>query len=589
MKRGALRLPPRYEIARQLGKGGGGEVWAARDRISDRRVAIKVLAENAHEREAQALVREAVALSGVEGLGVPRVLRFGRLAGSNRPYMVRELVEGDSLAGRLEAGADVAGLVAALAQATDQLARLHRALLLHGDIKPANIIVDDAGRATLVDLGLAATWREGGATPQGLTPKFAAPELFQGAPLTVRAEVFALGATLASLLAEGRGLDAGARVALEQVAATATRADAGERYPSADEFRSALARAAGLRDSKRDGGPPAWPIVGLDAPASRLLGAVGALRPGGGLVVTGPAGSGRSTLLRRIAWSLGVEGRAVAWVTGADKARVREEIELELADLDAGEVVALVDDADALDAEDLARLDAARGRGGRLVLAVGVDAAADALPGATFEVFTTTPLDADAAGELVRRTVPSLGDAVVAHVVALADGRPGRLRAIVTRLEGAPVAAPADVDRLLERESTGPVTARDDIHRLLDRGHFEEAADVLARYEDDTSASIGVARARLLTNRGETARASQELERVEQEATSTGGALAASWFVQSSRAALRAGDYAEVERLTEVLLRRLDLPVLDASAHDAGAPTALAGGDVSQTAPFRQL
>ena len=44
-----------------------------------------------------ALVREAVALSGLEGLGVPRVIRFGRLPGSGRPYLVREIVEGESL------------------------------------------------------------------------------------------------------------------------------------------------------------------------------------------------------------------------------------------------------------------------------------------------------------------------------------------------------------------------------------------------------------------------------------------------------------------------------------------------------------
>src|SRR5262245_24630868 len=112
-----LALPPRYEPIAPLGKGGGGEVWAVRDRIAGKKVALKTLGEGADEREVLALVREAVALSGVEGLGVPRVLRFGRLprsprdvgtlpsAGSppsaragERPYMVRELVEGDSLA-----------------------------------------------------------------------------------------------------------------------------------------------------------------------------------------------------------------------------------------------------------------------------------------------------------------------------------------------------------------------------------------------------------------------------------------------------------------------------------------------------------
>ena len=67
-------------------------------------------------------------------------------------------------------------------------------------MKPANIIVGADGGATLVDFGLAAPWKEGGSHPQGLTPRYAAPELLTGAKLNVRAEIFALGATLDELL-----------------------------------------------------------------------------------------------------------------------------------------------------------------------------------------------------------------------------------------------------------------------------------------------------------------------------------------------------------------------------------------------------
>ena len=83
---------PRYEEVSVLGKGGGGQVWAVRDRLTGETVALKALAVGASEREAQALVREAVTLSGLEGLGVPKVFRFGRLPESGRPYLVRELV-----------------------------------------------------------------------------------------------------------------------------------------------------------------------------------------------------------------------------------------------------------------------------------------------------------------------------------------------------------------------------------------------------------------------------------------------------------------------------------------------------------------
>src|SRR5579859_1272355 len=191
-------LPPRYEPLHRLGVGGGGEVWSVRDRLSGVTLALKVLSARAGAPEIEALVREAVALSGLEGLGVPAIVAFGTMADGRR-YLVRELVEGRSLDDVLS-GTDEPWLEP-IASACDQLTVVHRAGLLHGDLKPGNIIVGAGGKGTLVDLGLAAPWREGGSAAQGLTPKYAAPELFQGAPLTVRAEVYALGATLREALA----------------------------------------------------------------------------------------------------------------------------------------------------------------------------------------------------------------------------------------------------------------------------------------------------------------------------------------------------------------------------------------------------
>src|ERR1700733_6666696 len=89
-------LPHRYESLSRLGGGGGGEVWSVRDRVTGRVLALKLLASDAGENEIGALVREAIALSGLEGLGVPQVIAFGALAGGRR-YMLRELVEGSSL------------------------------------------------------------------------------------------------------------------------------------------------------------------------------------------------------------------------------------------------------------------------------------------------------------------------------------------------------------------------------------------------------------------------------------------------------------------------------------------------------------
>src|ERR1700722_16946493 len=121
-------FPPRYEPIRRLGSGGGGEVWAVRDRVSDRVLALKVLSRDAGEAEIDALVQEAVALSGLEGLGVPRVIAFGALRDGRR-YLVREMVEGRSLDDVLHGEGDAPGLLP-IASACDQLTVVHRSGLL---------------------------------------------------------------------------------------------------------------------------------------------------------------------------------------------------------------------------------------------------------------------------------------------------------------------------------------------------------------------------------------------------------------------------------------------------------------------------
>lgn len=578
-------LPPRYELIAPLGKGGGGEVWSVRDRISGRTVALKVLAEGADEREAQSLVREAVALSGVEGLGLPRVFRFGRLSGSERAYMVRELVEGASLAELIARGAGAGVLLGAIAEASDKLTLLHRALLLHGDIKPANIVVGEDGHATLVDLGLAAAWGEVLAKPAGLTPKYAAPELFQGAELSVRAEIFALGVALSDVLkAVEEQLDEATREALWAVVHKATAASPSERFPSADELASALRRAAHLGDESglsrrapladasegRALTPVVWPVLGLEAPAGQLLEQIAHLRPGSGIVVTGPRGAGRTTLLRRIAWSLGIEGQAVLWVEAAEVENPAEAIALELLATEGSDrVIALIDDAEKLCSECIRLLQDVREKGGKIVLATSAEHPSIPLGGPTLEVFQVPPLPPEVAYELVRRTVPSLSDTVIAHIVAKAQAWPGTIREIVSKLSGQPVVSASDVDRILDEETMAQ-RGYEDIHRLLDRGHFEEAAEALDRYKDDRSAQVGIARARLWTNRGDTGRAFAELKKVEEEALRGGSlALAAAFLVYSSRAHLRAGDYAEAERNAAEVSERLGLIPLASAGEES--------------------
>src|SRR5690606_23894523 len=78
-RRGSPQLPARYAALSRLGQGGAGEVWEVRDRYTERRYALKLLCGDASEGASASLVKEAVALSGLEGLGVPRVISFGKL------------------------------------------------------------------------------------------------------------------------------------------------------------------------------------------------------------------------------------------------------------------------------------------------------------------------------------------------------------------------------------------------------------------------------------------------------------------------------------------------------------------------------
>ncbi len=504
-----LEFPPRYEAIRRLGRGGGGEVWAVRDRASDSTFALKVLAEDASDREMAALVREAAALSGLEGLGVPRVIGFGRLPRTARAYMVRELVEGRSLEALVANGDPLSGVLVALASAADQLTELHRAGLLHGDVKPGNIIVQASGSATFVDLGLAAPFREGGSVVEGLSPRYAAPELFEGKPLTVRAEIYALGVTLEEALdtAGAASVSPSVREELARIAKRATAVSPGDRYPSADEFGSAVRRAAGLPTQVLGAAENSalWPVTGTDAISGQLLEAAHALAPGGLLRLVGPEGSGRSALLRRLAWSLGAGGEPVLLF---DSVATATQVTGELASYPtlAG-VFVLVDDSDTFDEPALERLRQARSSRARLVVVGG-----DEL-GAADLVIEVPPLDPHAARDLVRRSVPSLGEALVGRVVEFAAGRPGALQRLVRRVASETVASSSDIERLLGDSEAPLALPTEPLPRaifFLERGRYVDAGAALDQLPNDASSAsvaVAIARARLDLGLGEAASA----------------------------------------------------------------------------------
>ena len=555
-----LELPQRYEPISRLGKGGGGEVWAVRERHTGAKFALKVLASDASEREMAALVREAVALSGLEGLGVPRVMRFGRLPGSGRPFMVRELVEGQSLQELVDDGRHLERTLEALARSAEQVTVLHRAGFLHGDIKPANIIVADDGSATLVDLGLAAPWQEAGTQAEGLTPKYAAPELFEGKPLTVRAEVYAFGVALLEAVRHTKQkLPGRLKAELQSVANRATAEEPSDRYPSADEFASALRRAAGLSP----GGDSVdvawlWPVVGIDATAASLLSTTTDLQPGETIVLEGPDGSGKSALLRRLAWSLGVEGRPIAWLDDAsvgDDAAVEAELGT---DRQWRGVVVLVDGIDRLPPASQKAVETARDAGARLVVVGEGELAEGARP------FEVPPLEMRPAIDLVRRAVPSLTERLQNRVFQASGGRPGQLKDLVARIASEAIASEEDFDRLIDGQSTqvASMHPEDPLKRAvyyLDRGRFNDARTALEAVDQADPLGLAIARARLDLGQGEAASALERLREVEDQTNKQLGVdESKAWTLYFARAHLGVGEYGRAIELLESLTRDKD-------------------------------
>ncbi len=576
----APELPPRYEAVARLGKGGGGEVWHVRDRVKNLTLAVKLLAEDSGEHEVMALVREATTLSGLEGLGVPRVLAFGSL-GDGRRFMVRELVPGRSYEDLLEERAT--DFLGPLAGAADTLTALHRAGLLHGDVKPANIVVDAEGRATLVDLGLAAPWREGGTRPEGLTPKYAAPELFAGEPLTVRAEVYALGATLRDALdARGAELPKEMLAALRKVAARAIEERPDARFPSVDELGAALRSSANLARSGEDV-RPGWPVLGLDFASHELRMLTTKIKGGDSVALAGASRSGRSTLLRRLAWTLGVGGETVSLVDAPENEEGAKVLTDEIHRAATKSGLLVVDDLESLPSGTRSALAEASKAGAKIVAAASAEALA-VLTHGTVTTQTMPALDASAARELVRRANPSLPDAIIAELVTRAGGSPGILRDMLGTLGTRVVVSVEELHEMFAAQhaplSTGNSyeEAKKALERALDTGRFDEAqshldmvralrpgpsgVNLAASEARDTA--LEIATAKIALARGEVDRATEALASVAD--TAPRGQHSRAYYTLLARVKNRAGDFAAAAELTKGVI---DEGIVDTIQADA--------------------
>jgi tRNA A-37 threonylcarbamoyl transferase component Bud32 len=203
---GPVTLGPdgRYRLVRRIAAGGMGEVWEADDTVLGRRVALKVLVDElaADDHATRRFVREARATARLDHPNVARVYDFGRHGGI--PFLVMELLEGETLADRLAAGplppAEAARVAATVADALDAA---HQRGIVHRDVKPSNVMVTPSGEVKVMDFGIAAAAGETHSTTgSGLyaTVAYVSPERVAGEPATPASDVYSLGAVLYELL-----------------------------------------------------------------------------------------------------------------------------------------------------------------------------------------------------------------------------------------------------------------------------------------------------------------------------------------------------------------------------------------------------
>jgi serine/threonine-protein kinase len=195
-----------YTVLRLIGRGGMGAVYLAERADVGLSAALKVVAGGlaAPERVARFLVERRV-LARLEHPNVARLLDAG-VDDDGTPWFAMEYVRGepiDEYCDRRRLG--VAERLALAERVCDAVAYAHRNLVVHRDLKPANILVGDDGAPKLLDFGIAKLLEDGadGLTGTGmrlLTPEYAAPEQLTGAPVTVAADVYALGVILYELL-----------------------------------------------------------------------------------------------------------------------------------------------------------------------------------------------------------------------------------------------------------------------------------------------------------------------------------------------------------------------------------------------------
>jgi eukaryotic-like serine/threonine-protein kinase len=272
----------RYRLLRRIGSGGMADVWLAEDPHLQRRVALKVLHRRfVQDREfVERFRREAEAAASLSHPNIVAVFDRGDVDGTY--YIAMQLLEGRSLKELIDQGLTPEQAAGLIRQVLEAAGFAHRHGVVHRDLKPQNVIVDDEGVATVTDFGIA---RAGASeiTQAGSvmgTPHYLSPEQAQGQAVTAVSDLYSIGVILYEALAGQVPFEADSAVAiamkqvshtpqrpssinpavspaLDAVVMRALEKDPGQRFQSADAFIAAL-EAASRNPAAEQGGTAAF-------------------------------------------------------------------------------------------------------------------------------------------------------------------------------------------------------------------------------------------------------------------------------------------------------------------------------------------
>lgn len=204
-----LILVERYRFIERIAIGGMGEVWLAHDEHKNRDVAIKVLREEftGESGFVNRFRAEARATAGLSHPGIAQTYAYGEQSGS--AYIVMELVVAEPLSETLEREKRIAPhfAIKILVQAARALHAAHMGGVIHRDVKPGNILVDQNGVVKLTDFGIARAVGQPAMTEVGMvmgTAQYLSPEQVNGHPATAASDIYALGIVAYEMLVGNR-------------------------------------------------------------------------------------------------------------------------------------------------------------------------------------------------------------------------------------------------------------------------------------------------------------------------------------------------------------------------------------------------